>query len=65
MIYCRCHQDDWGKLPPFPEFMYNNPQKSSAKTSRFLDNYAYHPRCKMTNSINPTNPAAENFVAKL
>jgi hypothetical protein len=43
-IFCDYQQDDWSQLLPMAEFVYNNTQNVSIKTSLFYVNYGYNPR---------------------
>ena len=42
-IYCNYQQDNWSKLLPLTEFMYNNTPSATTGVSLFFANKGYHP----------------------
>jgi hypothetical protein len=42
-IYCNYQQDNWSKLLPLTEFMYNNAPNATTGVSLFFTNKGYHP----------------------
>ena len=68
-IYCDFHQDDWYKLLPLAEFVYNNAKSSSTGMAPFFANYGYHPRATAkVRTPEPTtyeHPVAETLVNHL
>lgn len=60
--YCNYQQDDWVSYLPLSQFVYNNSEHASTKTSPFYANYGYHPVCKATVSVNSRSPAASERI---
>ncbi|KAJ3527189.1 hypothetical protein NMY22_g9879 [Coprinellus aureogranulatus] len=57
--YCSYQQDDWVDYLPLAEFIFNDAENSSTKTTPFFANYAYHPTFSPQIADISTVPAAE------
>ena len=64
-VYCDYQQDDWHFLLPLAEFVYNNMENSSTKTSPFFAMYGTHPKCTLTIVEESNNPRAEDFAKQI
>jgi hypothetical protein len=66
-IFYDYQQDDWSQLLPMAEFVFNNTQNSSTKTSPFYANYRYNPRhnFRVKTDIKLSHPAAETLLTQL
>jgi hypothetical protein len=68
-IYCDYQQDDWGELLPLAEFVYNNTQNASTRSSPFYANYGFHPHCSVAiqapKTSSMSNPTADEWVERL
>ena len=42
-VYCNYQQDNWSKLLPLVEFVYNNTPSTTTSVSPFFANKGYHP----------------------
>src|SRR6266480_6873095 len=63
-IFCTYHQDDWVKLLPFAEFLYNNFISTSTKMIPFYAIYGQHPR-SVWPSIQEKCVADNEFIDRL
>jgi transposase InsO family protein len=61
--YCSYQQDDWVDYLLLAEFVFNNTENSSTKSTPFFTNYAYHPTFSPQVANISTVPAAEDLAS--
>jgi hypothetical protein len=67
--YVRCtinyHQDNWTKLLPLAEFVYNNTIQGFTQQTPFVANYGYHPKFDQFDFNKVENPVAGDLTTQL
>jgi len=63
--YCNYQQDNWSKLLPLAEFVYNNALNSTTCVSPFFTNKRYHPNITVHSEHDIASSQAHDFAIDL
>ena len=64
-VYCNYQQDNWSKLLPFTEFVYNNALSATTSVSSFFTNKEYYPNITVYPKHDIASFQACNFAIDL
>jgi len=64
-IYCNYQQDNWSKLLPFIEFVYNNALSATTGVSPFFANKEHHPNITVHPKHEIASSQAHDFAVDL
>jgi len=64
-VYCNYQQDNWSKLLPLVDFVYNNALSTTTSVSPFFANKGYHPNITVHPKHDIASSRAHDFAINL